>query len=77
MCVYKVSDDIPRDYDSNMGMFQNIPSNDPINVLVRIYVIRVSFNVHHTSITRELCILFCGLWGFFCMFVVGHRSSSS
>lgn len=49
MCMYKVSDDIPRDYDSSMGMFQNIPSNDPINVLVRIYVIRVSVNMHHTS----------------------------
>lgn len=49
MCMYKVSDDIPRDYDSSMGMFQNIPSNDPINVLVRIYVIRVSASMHHTS----------------------------
>lgn len=44
MCIYKVSDDLPRDMsvDTNMGMFQNIPHNDPINVLVRIYVIRVS-----------------------------------
>uniref|UniRef100_A0A8C4HTY0 Otoferlin n=1 Tax=Dicentrarchus labrax TaxID=13489 RepID=A0A8C4HTY0_DICLA len=43
MCMYKVSDDMSRDmsFDSNMGMFQNIPHNDPINVLVRIYVIRV------------------------------------
>uniref|UniRef100_A0A671Z423 Otoferlin n=1 Tax=Sparus aurata TaxID=8175 RepID=A0A671Z423_SPAAU len=43
LCMYKVSDDMPRDmsFDSNMGMFQNIPHNDPINVLVRIYVIRV------------------------------------
>lgn len=42
--MYKVSDDMPRDmnFDSNMGMFQNIPHNDPINVLVRIYVVRVS-----------------------------------
>ena len=41
--MYKVPDDMPRDMnlDSNMGMFQNIPHNDPINVLVRIYVIRV------------------------------------
>ncbi|KAF3845399.1 hypothetical protein F7725_008562 [Dissostichus mawsoni] len=31
MCMYKVSDDMPRDmsFDSNMGMFQNIPHNDP------------------------------------------------
>lgn len=45
LCMYKVSDDMPRDmnFDSNMGMFNNIPSNDPINVLVRIYVIRVSY----------------------------------
>lgn len=43
--MYKVSDDMPRDmsFDSNMGMFQNIPHNDPINILVRIYVIRVSY----------------------------------
>lgn len=43
--MYKVSDDMPRDmnHDSNMGMFHNIPSNDPINVLIRIYVIRVSY----------------------------------
>lgn len=42
--MYKVSDDLPRDmsFDSNLGMFQNIPNNDPINVLVRIYVVRVS-----------------------------------
>uniref|UniRef100_A0A672HCR0 Otoferlin n=1 Tax=Salarias fasciatus TaxID=181472 RepID=A0A672HCR0_SALFA len=39
LCMYKVSDDMARDtsFDSNMGMFQNIPHNDPINVLVRIY----------------------------------------
>lgn len=76
MCVYKVSDDIPRDYDSNMGMFQNIPSNDPINILVRIYVIRVSVNVHHTSSRGNYAFHF-EVRGFFCMFLVGHRSSSS
>lgn len=45
MCMYKVSDDMARDvsFDSNMGMFQNIPNNDPINILVRIYVIRVGY----------------------------------
>lgn len=68
MCVYKVSDDIPRDYDSNMGMFQNIPSNDPINVLVRIYVIRVSFTTFCTSsqgdytFKAEVIVLFVCLW---------------
>lgn len=43
--MYKVSDDMSREvgFDSNMGMFQNIPHNDPINVLVRIYVIRVGY----------------------------------
>lgn len=62
MCVYKVSDDVPRDYDSNMGMFQNIPSNDPINVLVRIYVIRVSVNVHHKTSQGNYAFYFevCG-----------------
>lgn len=44
MCMYKVSDDLPRDmsFDSNLGMFQNIPNNDPVNIVVRIYVVRVS-----------------------------------
>lgn len=77
MCVYKVSDDMPRDYDSNMGLFQNIPSNDPINVLVRIYVIRVSFKVHHVSSRGNYAFYFEVCGGFFCMFVLGHRSSSS
>ncbi|KAL2304943.1 hypothetical protein Nmel_006910 [Mimus melanotis] len=29
-------------YDPTFGMFQGIPSNDPINVLVRVYIVRVS-----------------------------------
>ncbi len=45
MCIYKVpvSHDESREmaFESNMGMFQNIPHNDPINVLVRVYVVRV------------------------------------
>lgn len=44
--MYKLplSEEITRDagFDPNMGMFQSIPHNDPINVLVRIYVVRVS-----------------------------------
>uniref|UniRef100_H3C510 Otoferlin n=1 Tax=Tetraodon nigroviridis TaxID=99883 RepID=H3C510_TETNG len=52
MCMYKVSDDVPRDHDSNMGMFQNIPSNDPINVLVRIYVIRAT-DLHPADINGK------------------------
>ena len=46
LCMYKVplSEEITRDagFDPNMGMFQSIPHNDPINVLVRVYVVRVS-----------------------------------
>lgn len=46
MCVYKLplSEEITKEpgFDPNMGMFQNIPNNDPISVLVRIYIVRVS-----------------------------------
>uniref|UniRef100_A0A8C3BG41 Otoferlin n=1 Tax=Cairina moschata TaxID=8855 RepID=A0A8C3BG41_CAIMO len=46
LCVYKVPlpDDITKEagYDPTFGMFQGIPSNDPINVLVRVYIVRVS-----------------------------------
>lgn len=46
LCMYKLplSEDITRDagFDPNMGMFQSIPHNDPINVLVRVFVVRVS-----------------------------------
>uniref|UniRef100_A0A8C6MM89 Otoferlin n=1 Tax=Nothobranchius furzeri TaxID=105023 RepID=A0A8C6MM89_NOTFU len=54
LCVYKVSDDLPREvsFDSNLGMFQNIPSNDPINVLVRIYVIRAT-DLHPADINGK------------------------
>uniref|UniRef100_A0A673XLT2 Otoferlin n=1 Tax=Salmo trutta TaxID=8032 RepID=A0A673XLT2_SALTR len=42
MCMYKLplSEEITREvgFDPNMGMFQSIPHNDPINVLVRIFV---------------------------------------
>lgn len=45
LCVYKVPhpEDMSREagYDPTYGMFQGIPSNDPINVLVRVYVVRV------------------------------------
>uniref|UniRef100_A0A672HCD7 Otoferlin n=1 Tax=Salarias fasciatus TaxID=181472 RepID=A0A672HCD7_SALFA len=54
LCMYKVSDDMARDtsFDSNMGMFQNIPHNDPINVLVRIYVIRAT-DLHPADINGK------------------------
>ncbi|KAJ7341375.1 hypothetical protein JRQ81_005398 [Phrynocephalus forsythii] len=46
LCVYKVPlpDDITKEasYDPNFGMFQGIPSNDPINVLVRVYIVRAT-----------------------------------
>lgn len=49
ICVYKMPlpDDITKEagYDPNFGMFQGIPSNDPINVLVRVYIVRVSITV--------------------------------
>ncbi|KAA8581929.1 hypothetical protein FQN60_008669, partial [Etheostoma spectabile] len=54
LCMYKVSDDMPRDMslDSNMGMFQNIPHNDPINILVRIYIIRAT-DLHPADINGK------------------------
>ncbi|XP_041828567.1 otoferlin-like [Melanotaenia boesemani] len=54
LCMYKVTDDMSRDmsFDSNMGMFQNIPHNDPINVLVRIYVIRAT-DLHPADINGK------------------------
>uniref|UniRef100_A0A3B3D4A8 Otoferlin b n=1 Tax=Oryzias melastigma TaxID=30732 RepID=A0A3B3D4A8_ORYME len=54
LCMYKVSDDTPRDmsFDSNMGMFQNIPNNDPVNVLVRIYVVRAT-DLHPADINGK------------------------
>ncbi|XP_076013626.1 otoferlin-like [Genypterus blacodes] len=54
LCMYKVSDDASREmnFDSNMGMFQNIPHNDPINVLVRIYVIRAT-DLHPADINGK------------------------
>ncbi|XP_061750148.1 otoferlin-like [Nerophis ophidion] len=52
MCMYKVSEDLPRDSDSNMGMFQNIPNNDPVNVLVRVYIIRAT-DLHPADINGK------------------------
>ncbi|XP_053105858.1 otoferlin isoform X7 [Hemicordylus capensis] len=56
MCVYKVPlpDDITKEagYDPNFGMFQGIPSNDPINVLVRIYVVRAT-DLHPADINGK------------------------
>lgn len=50
LCVYKVPlpEEVSREagYDPTYGMFQGIPSNDPINVLVRVYVVRVRLPSH-------------------------------
>uniref|UniRef100_A0A3Q2XW12 Otoferlin n=1 Tax=Hippocampus comes TaxID=109280 RepID=A0A3Q2XW12_HIPCM len=53
LCMYKVSDELPRDFDSNMGMFQNIPHNDPIIVLVRVYIIRQATDLHPADINGK------------------------
>ncbi|PKK17997.1 otoferlin, partial [Columba livia] len=56
MCVYKVPlpDDISKEagYDPNFGMFQGIPSNDPINVLVRVYIVRAT-DLHPADINGK------------------------
>ncbi|XP_067312338.1 otoferlin [Pseudorasbora parva] len=56
LCIYKVpvSDEAFREtgFDSNMGMFQNIPHNDPINILVRVYVIRAT-DLHPADINGK------------------------
>ncbi|XP_053700525.1 otoferlin-like [Synchiropus splendidus] len=54
LCMYKVSEDAAREvtFDSSMGMFQNIPHNDPINVLVRVYVIRAT-DLHPADINGK------------------------
>ncbi|XP_077147937.1 otoferlin isoform X13 [Ranitomeya variabilis] len=56
MCVYKVPlpDDITKEagFDPNFGMFQGIPNNDPINVLVRVYVVRAT-DLHPADINGK------------------------
>lgn len=51
--MYKLplSEEITREagFDPTMGMFQSIPHNDPINVLVRVYVVRVSDKILKAS----------------------------
>lgn len=53
LCMYKLplSEEITREagFDPTMGMFQSIPHNDPINVLVRVYVVRVSDKILKSS----------------------------
>ncbi|KAM4866871.1 otoferlin isoform 2-T2 [Thomomys bottae] len=56
LCVYKVPlpEDMAREagYDPTYGMFQGIPSNDPINVLVRVYVVRAT-DLHPADINGK------------------------
>ncbi|GAA6102087.1 otoferlin isoform X2, partial [Tachysurus ichikawai] len=56
VCVYKLplSEEITKEpgFDPNMGMFQNIPHNDPLNVLVRIYIVRAT-NLHPTDLNGK------------------------
>ncbi|XP_052441612.1 otoferlin isoform X11 [Carassius gibelio] len=56
LCMYKLplSEEIIRDagFDPNMGMFQSIPHNDPINVLIRIYIIRAT-DLHPADINGK------------------------
>nr|XP_031540909.1 otoferlin [Vicugna pacos] len=56
LCVYKVPlpEDVSREagYDPTYGMFQGIPSNDPISVLVRVYVVRAT-DLHPADINGK------------------------
>ncbi|KAM8847475.1 otoferlin isoform 6-T6 [Synchiropus picturatus] len=56
LCMYKLplSEEISREagFDPNLGMFQSIPHNDPINVLVRIYVVRAT-DLHPADINGK------------------------
>ncbi|KAM3603301.1 uncharacterized protein V6R79_020111 [Siganus canaliculatus] len=56
LCMYKLplSEEITREagFDPNMGMFQNIPHNDPIHVLVRVYVVRAT-DLHPADINGK------------------------
>ncbi|XP_059354554.1 otoferlin-like isoform X8 [Carassius carassius] len=56
LCMFKlpISEEITREagFDPNMGMFQSIPHNDPINVLIRIYIIRAT-DLHPADINGK------------------------
>lgn len=40
-------------FDPNLGMFQGIPHNDLIHVLVRVYVVRVRF---YYDLLLHICV---------------------
>uniref|UniRef100_A0A668ACF4 Otoferlin a n=1 Tax=Myripristis murdjan TaxID=586833 RepID=A0A668ACF4_9TELE len=56
LCMYKLplSEEFTKEagFDPNMGMFQSIPHNDPINVLVRVYVVRAT-DLHPADINGK------------------------
>ncbi|XP_058881741.1 otoferlin isoform X14 [Acipenser ruthenus] len=56
LCVYKVPlpEDVTKEvgFDPNFGMFQGIPNNDPVNVLVRVYVVRAT-DLHPADINGK------------------------
>ncbi|XP_061425557.1 otoferlin-like isoform X3 [Lethenteron reissneri] len=55
-CVYKwpLADNVLKEvgYDPQFGMFQGIPTNDPINVLVRVYIVRAT-DLHPADINGK------------------------
>ncbi|KAG2468605.1 OTOF protein, partial [Polypterus senegalus] len=56
LCVYKMPlpEDVTKEasFDPNFGMFQGIPNNDPVNVLVRVYVVRAT-DLHPADINGK------------------------
>ncbi|XP_051629726.1 otoferlin [Manacus candei] len=56
LCVYKVPlpEEVSREagHDPTLGMFQGIPSNDPVNVLVRVYIVRAT-DLHPADINGK------------------------
>ncbi|NXM25484.1 OTOF protein, partial [Oxyruncus cristatus] len=56
LCVYKVPlpEDVAREAgnDPAVGMFQGIPSNEPVHVLVRVYVVRAT-DLHPADINGK------------------------
>lgn len=82
--MYKLplSEEITRDagFDPNMGMFQSIPHNDPISVLVRVYVVRVSdhllLRTSEKSRVKEVFSVIMLRWFFSpCLSTAGHWAS--
>lgn len=43
--------------DPNYGLFQGLPSNDPVKVLVRVYIVKVKDNLRFIIATLLLFVL--------------------